>query len=59
MRVKDLMELLKRCDEDAEVVYDECSVEDTQICAFTANIENVVYVNDLTDSLRQYVKLLP
>lgn len=59
MTVKQLIEILKLCDKDAEVVYDECSVEDTQICAFTANIENVVYVNNLTDSLRQYVKLLP
>lgn len=59
MRVKELIEALKQCDKEAEVVYDACCIDDADICSYTEVINSVVYINEVSGGLRHYVKVMP
>ena len=59
MRVKELIKALKQCDKEAEVVYDECAVDNADICSYTEIINNVVYIHEVSGGLRHYVKVMP
>lgn len=59
MRVKELIEALKQCDKEAEVVYDACRIDDADICSYTEVINSVVYINEVSGGSRHYVKVMP
>lgn len=54
-----MIEALKQCDKEAEVVYDACRIDDADICSYTEVINSVVYINEVSGGSRHYVKVMP